>query len=164
MNIEIVQGNILDQKVSVIINPTNLNGYMGYGVGKAIVRAGGIEIENQAVAKAPILIGEPVMTTAGSLPFEAIIHTSTIDDSSQVLEKGLISKSLLGALLTADEAGFESVAVPGMGSGVGKLSVKDTAQAMFSAIEAFKPIHLKNIILVDLDLPVIMAWKELQKK
>ena len=83
MVIEISKGNILEQKVDVLISPAHVSGYMGYGVAKAIVRAGGIKIENEAVDASPLIIGDAVFTTAGSLKFEGIIHTATIDDSNE---------------------------------------------------------------------------------
>jgi len=42
---------------------------MGGGVSGALRQAGGIEIEQEAMSKAPIPVGEAVFTTAGKLPF-----------------------------------------------------------------------------------------------
>src|SRR5680860_187781 len=122
MEIEIKKGDILKEKVEVIVNPANVTGYMGYGVAKAIVKAGGEEIEKEALAKAPILLGEPIVTKAGKLPFKAIVHSATIDDSRDKIEKGIVGKAVLNALFVADELGYTSVAIPGIGTGVGGVS------------------------------------------
>jgi O-acetyl-ADP-ribose deacetylase len=47
---------------------------MGSGVAGAIKQAGGEEIEQEAVAKGPIKVGEAVATGAGTLPHRAVIH------------------------------------------------------------------------------------------
>lgn len=164
MEIIIKLGNILEEKGDALINPANATGYMGYGVSKAIVHAGGKEIENEAVAKAPILIGEPVVTTAGKLPYKSVIHTSTIDDSTEKIEKGIISKALLGALYVADELKYSSLVVPGMGTGVGDVKTEVAAKAMMEAIEAFKPQHVSKITLIDLKEEMVEAWKKSLKK
>lgn len=164
MKIEIKRGNILEEKADALVNPANSSGYMGYGVSKAIVLAGGREIEKEAVEKAPILVGEPVITTAGKLPFKAIIHTATVDDTTEKIERGIISKALIGALFVVDELGYNSIVVPGMGTGIGGVEPEVSAVAMFEAVKAFTPIHISKITFVDLRDEMVEAWKKAEKK
>ena len=160
MEISIQNTDIRKVEADSIICPTHVTGYMGYGVAKALAYEGGKEIENEAISKAPIIIGEPVVTGAGKLPFKSIIHASTIDDVNVKIEPGLISKSLIGALYIADDLGYQTLAVPGMGTGIGGLDVKTAAKAMFAAINSFKPINIKKIILADLSKEMTQAWEE----
>ena len=160
MMIEILKGNILDQKVDVLVSPAHVSGYMGYGVAKAIVRAGGVKIENEAVEASPLIIGDAIFTTAGSLRFKGVIHTATIDDSNEKIESGLISKAILGALLLADDLGYKSVAVSGMGTGVGGVSFSDAAKAMHAPLHKFVPHSLERVVLVDLSDEMVDAWKK----
>lgn len=164
MQIEIKKGNLLEQNVEVIVNPANATGYMGNGVAKAIVKKGGRVIEDEAVKNAPILIGEPVITTAGTLPFKVIVHTATIDDINDKIERGTISKALIGALYVIDEGGYQSVAIPGMATGLGGTDTEVAAEAMIEAIKVFKPINIKQLILVDLNDEMVEAWKKYLKK
>ena len=53
--------------IGAIVNPANSMGTMGGGVALAIMGAGGKEIEDEAIEKAPIPIGKAVPTTAGKL-------------------------------------------------------------------------------------------------
>jgi len=78
MRIEILKGSLLDAPAEVIVNPANSRGYMGGGVAGVIKRFGGEEIEEEALRKAPIPIGEAVLTTAGRLRFKGVIHAPTI--------------------------------------------------------------------------------------
>ena len=68
MAIIIEKGDLTQVKCDVIVNPANSSGYMGGGVAGAIKRAGGSIIEKQAIAQAPIPVGEAVITTGGNLP------------------------------------------------------------------------------------------------
>ncbi len=159
MKIEIRLGNILDQKVDALVTPANASGYMGYGVAKAIVHAGGRDIEKQAVNQAPLVIGDAIFTTAGTLPFRGIIHTATLDNPNEELKQGNISKAFLGAALLADELECTSIAVSGMGTGQVGISHDVAAQAMRNAVADIKPQHLQKIIFVDLDEGMVDAWE-----
>jgi O-acetyl-ADP-ribose deacetylase (regulator of RNase III) len=164
MEITIKQGDLLKQEVDAIVNPANATGYMGYGAAKAIVKAGGIEIEEEAVRQAPLIIGDAILTTAGKLPFKAIIHTATLDNTNEPLEQGNVSKALLGAALEADEAGFKTIAIPGMGTGIVGLPPDVVAQAMREALKDVKPMNLEKIILVDLNEDVVESWERYFRK
>ncbi len=159
MEIRIVKGTILDQRVDALVSPAHATGYMGYGVAKAIVQAGGKEIEDDAVAQAPLIIGDAIHTTAGTLPYKGVIHTATIDNPNDELTQVNITKALLGALLLADDMGYVSLAVPGMGTGVAGMGYDMAAQAMRDALKVFKPRSVDLVVLVDLNEEMVEAWK-----
>lgn len=81
MEIEVLLGSLLDVKADAIVNPANSYGYMGGGVAGVIKRAGGEEIEREAIKKAPIPVGSAVITTAGRLPFKGVIHAPTMEET-----------------------------------------------------------------------------------
>jgi O-acetyl-ADP-ribose deacetylase (regulator of RNase III) len=70
---------------------------------------------------------------------------------------GLATKA---ALIEADEHGLESVALPGMGTGVGGVSPRDAAAMMIREIKSYSPRSLKSVILVDVDEVMVAAWRE----
>ena len=74
MEPEVVEGDITKLEVDAIANAANDRLWMGAGVAGAIKRAGGEEIEREAVAKGPIPVGEAVATGAGSLPARWVVH------------------------------------------------------------------------------------------
>jgi len=163
MNIKIKKGNLLEQKVDVIVNPANSSGYMGYGAAKAIAKEGGEIIEREAVNKAPLYIGDAIITNAGVLPFKGVIHTATLDDPNQEILSSNISKALLGAVLLADDLGFKSIAVPGMGTGAAGLDFNKAAKAMFLSLKKFKPRFLEQIVFVDLNDDMVKAWEKIDE-
>jgi len=160
INIEIKKGDLLKEKVDAIVNPANATGYMGYGAAKAIVAAGGRQIETEAVAEAPLIIGDALQTTAGSLPFKAVLHTATMDDPNEPLSPANISKAVLGAVLMADDLGYKSVAIPGIGTGLAEVPYKESAKAMINPLKKFVPHSLEKIVFIDLNDEMVDAWKE----
>ncbi|MGH3031691.1 MAG: macro domain-containing protein, partial [Gaiellaceae bacterium] len=74
MDLEVVEGDITALDVDAIANAANDRLWMGAGVAGAIKRAGGEEIEREAVAKGPITVGEAVATGGGRLLARYVIH------------------------------------------------------------------------------------------
>jgi O-acetyl-ADP-ribose deacetylase (regulator of RNase III) len=68
MELEVFDGDITQLEVDAIANAANNHLWMGSGVAGAIRRAGGDEIEDEAVALGPIEVGDAVATGAGRLP------------------------------------------------------------------------------------------------
>ena len=159
MRIEIEEGSILDQEVDAIVNAANSQGEMGGGVAGAIRRAGGEQINAAAVARAPIPVGQAVTTTAGSLPFRAVIHAPTMEQPGMRIPARNVRAATAAALRAATAAGFKSIAVPGMGTGVGGVKVEDAAREMVAAIRATAPRSLERLVLVDVDPAMVAAWR-----
>ena len=67
MKLEVVEGDIAALAVDAVANAANDHLWMGAGVAGALKRAGGAEIEREAVSKGPIPLGEAVATGAGRL-------------------------------------------------------------------------------------------------
>ena len=67
-SLETERGDISQAKVDAVVNAANNHLWMGSGVAGALKRAGGLEIEREAVAKGPLQVGEAVVTNGGALP------------------------------------------------------------------------------------------------
>ncbi|MFN3471172.1 MAG: ADP-ribose-binding protein [Aquificaceae bacterium] len=160
MQIEVLLGSLLEVEADAIVNPANSYGYMGGGVAGVIKRAGGEEIEREAIEKAPIPVGSAVITTAGRLPFKGVIHAPTMEEPAMETTEEKVRKAVRASLHLADKLGFESIAMPGMGTGVGRLPKDVAGRAMIEEIRAFKPVNLKKVILVDLDSQMVEEWRK----
>jgi len=159
MQITVVQGSILDADARVIVNAANGLGLMGGGVAGVIKRAAGAEVEREAVKHAPIRVGKAVLTSGGKTKFEGIIHAPTMPEPGMRIAARNVSLATQAALALADEKCFESIAVPGMGTGVGGVAHADAARAMVDAVRAFMPRALKSVVLVDVDPAMVEAWR-----
>ena len=118
LELDVVDGDITQLEVDAIANAANDHLWMGAGVAGAIRRAGGDEIEDEAVALGPIKVGDAVATGAGRLPARYVIHGAVMGQDLQTNGK-LIGRTTLRCLEVADELGLESIALPAFGTGVG---------------------------------------------
>jgi O-acetyl-ADP-ribose deacetylase (regulator of RNase III) len=160
MEIVIIEGSLLQVEADLIVNPANSLGYMGGGVAGVIKRVGGSIIEEEAVIKAPIPIGSAIITTAGSLPFKGVIHAPTMEEPAMETTEEKVRKAVRASLELADKMGFKSIAMPGMGTGVGKLPKDIAAKAMIEEIKSFKAVNLEKVLLVDIDKELVQRWRD----
>jgi len=160
IEIEIQKGDITKVQADAIVNPSNSFGWMGGGSAGAIKRQGGDLIEKQVVDQAPLEIGKAVLTTAGKLPYKGVIHAPTMISPTEKANPYDVQMSVRGALILADDMKFKTIAMPGMGTGIGDFPKEDAAKLMIAEIKKFNPISLERVILVDLDKKLVDAWKK----
>jgi len=60
----------------------------------------------------------------------------------------------------ADEQGFQSIALPGLGTGVGRVFPQEAAREMILEIQRFNPECLQSIVLIDIDPIMVQAWRD----
>jgi O-acetyl-ADP-ribose deacetylase (regulator of RNase III) len=143
--LEVVDGDITQLDVDAVANAANDHLWMGSGVAGAIKRAGGEEIEREAVAKGPIPVGEAVATGAGRLTARHVIHGAVMGQDLRTSE-GLIRATTLSCLRVADELGLRSIALPAFGTGVGGFPVDDCARIMTAAVRSHGPGTLERVV------------------
>jgi O-acetyl-ADP-ribose deacetylase len=160
MKIEVVQGSILDVEADAIVNPANSGGSMGGGVAGVIRRAAGSEVEEEAIKSAPIPVGSAIVTKGGASRFSGIIHAPTMTRPAEAIPVENVRKATRAALQVAEEKKIERIALPGMGTGVGRVSPKEAARVMVEEIAAFKGRSLQKVILVDVAPEMVSAWRE----
>jgi O-acetyl-ADP-ribose deacetylase (regulator of RNase III) len=125
--------------------PTPL--WLGSGVAGAISAAGGPDIEEEAISKGPIRLGQAVETTAGNLPNKYIIHSAAMgylpEDQAVTKRPGsqssaaIIREATLNSLALADRLNCRSIAFPALATGVGGFPVEECAAVMLAAARDF---------------------------
>ena len=138
MKLEIVTGDLLDQPVAVIVNAWNRNIIpwwllLPQGVSGAIKRSAGHQPFRELARKGPIPLGSAVLTSAGKLPFQAIIHVAGINLLWRSSEKS-VRDSVTNAMKLVTENKFESVAFPLIGSGSGGAKQERAKQWMLDEL------------------------------
>jgi O-acetyl-ADP-ribose deacetylase len=131
--IELWNGDICELEVDAIVNAANASLWMSTGVGGAIKRVGGDEIEFAAVRQAPVALGESVVTPAGKLAARAVIHAVSLDRDRRT-SASIIDAAVRSALARAREIGATSIAFPAMGTGVGGFPLEDGALVTVKAV------------------------------
>ncbi len=140
VKVRLVEGDITELATDAIVNAANNHFWMGAGVAGAIKRKGGVEIEQEAMAKGPQPVGEAIVTGAGRLNARYVIHAAVMgQDLTTDAEK--IGNATYNALLRAHELGLESIAFPALGTGVGGFSLQEAARVMYEATERFLKEH-----------------------
>jgi O-acetyl-ADP-ribose deacetylase (regulator of RNase III)/ADP-ribose pyrophosphatase YjhB (NUDIX family) len=145
--IKIVQADITELEVGAIVNAANNKLVMGGGLAGAIKRKGGRSIEDEAVKKGPIKIGQALATSAGSLKAKYVIHAATMGMDFQT-DEIKIRDSARSALKVAEELKVTSIAFPALGCGVGGFSLLAAAKIM--AQEVFRHLRERSSCLKEI--------------
>ena len=143
--LEVVAGDITALDVDAIANAANDRLWMGAGVAGAIKRAGGNEIEREAMAKGPIAIGDAVATRAGALRARWVVHGAVMGQDLRTSAE-LIESTTRRCLEVADELGCESLALPAFGTGVGGFRLDECARLMVAAVRRHEPRTLSRVV------------------
>ena len=162
MPIIIQQGDLTQILCDAIVNPANSFGYMGGGVAGAIKRVGGIEIEREAVSKAPIGVGKAIFTTAGNLKCRYVLHAPTMKQPAMKISLENVKLATKAALELGVKLNLNSIAIPGMGTGVGGVPVEDAAKAIVNLVKEFEN-KFEKIILIDRNNDMVESFKRFYK-
>jgi len=145
--IKVVLGDITEIRADAIVNAANNKLLMGGGVAGVIKKKGGKVIEEEAVKKGPIEIGEAVETSAGELAAKYVIHAATMgmDFKTDEVKIRDASRSALGL---AEKLKVSSIAFPALGCGTGGFPLLASAKIM--AQEVLKHLRQENTSLKEI--------------
>jgi len=115
--LELVQGDITEQATDAIVNAANEQLVLGGGVAGAIRRKGGPAIQAECSLKAPINVGEAVMTTGGNLKARYVIH-AVGPRMGEGNEDAKLGNATASVLRVAGENGLRSVAFCAISTGI----------------------------------------------
>ncbi|MGM0555908.1 MAG: O-acetyl-ADP-ribose deacetylase [Myxococcota bacterium] len=142
--IRLIQGDITEQDVEAVVNAANSSLMGGGGVDGAIHRKGGDailkeckEIRNDEYPDG-LPTGEAVLTTAGKLPADHVIHTvgpRWKDGHSG--ERDQLADAYRNSLEIAEEEGLESVAFPSISTGAYGYPIDQAARVALETVADF---------------------------
>ena len=161
IKIEVYHGDITQLELDALVNAANNRLWMGGGVAGALKRVGGKEIEDEAVKKGPIPVGEVVVTGAGKLEAKYIIHAVVMgQDLKTDAEK--IRQATRNSLLRGDELNIKSLAFPALGTGVGGFPLGECARIMISEVRQYSAgeTGLNRVVFVLFDQPACQVFKQ----
>ena len=139
--LEIVPGDITELPVDAIVNPANTELRMDGGVAGAIKRVFGEGVEREALALAPIKVGEAVATTTADHPaVQWVIHAAVMGPDLKT-DADTIATATRAALDVADRCHARSVAMPAFGTGVGGFPAYECANIMLAEAVSYIREH-----------------------
>jgi len=138
MEARIVEGDLLDQETDAIVNTWNRNIIpwwllLPQGVSGAIKRRAGLQPFREVARFGPLALGRAVHTSAGRLPYRAIIHVAGIDLLWRA-SSASIQDSVRNAVYLAESLGLRSLAFPVIGAGSGGFNAAEAERLMLEAL------------------------------
>ena len=122
MEIKVVAGDIVDQRVDAVVNAANSGLMGGGGVDGAILRAGGslqLQARRELVERIGSLpAGHAAWTEAGTMPARWVIHVVGPVHSRAEDRRDLLASCYREALRVADELRARTVAFPAVSAGI----------------------------------------------
>lgn len=149
--IEVVEGDLLDQDVDVIVNAWNRNVIpwwllLPQGVSGAIKKRGGTGPFKELRKRGAIPLGGAVLTSAGKLPFKAIIHVAGINLLWRPSERS-IRDSVRNAMAVAEKHAFRSIAFPLIGAGSGGFNQERATEIMLDELRKAEPLLAVKVVV-----------------
>jgi O-acetyl-ADP-ribose deacetylase len=144
--IRVRQGDLTTFEGDAVVNAANTRLALEKGVAGAIRQAGGAVIQQECDRLAPIDMGQGVVTGGGKLTARLVIHVAIIGDEPTTVDT--IRSATASALRLAAEHGAARIAMPVLGSGIGRIPFDEAAGAMLAVIlESPDADHLDVIVL-----------------
>ena len=151
----LVKGDISELEVDAFVHDITEDLKLGSGFGSAIQQRGGIVIQKELDAHGHLPVGEAVITQAGILKAEYIIHTNGPKFKEED-EEGKLRSAVRSVLRIADEKGVKRLAIPPIGTGLYQVPLDLCARVMVDTVSE----HLSNGSTVDEVLFVVQDTRE----
>ncbi|MCX8095178.1 MAG: macro domain-containing protein [Caldisericia bacterium] len=151
--IQVVMGDITEEETDAIVNAANRHLSHGGGVAGAIVKKGGLVIQEESnkiiEARGPLKTGEAVITTAGNLPCKYVIHTvGPVWGEGDEEEK--LKKAIESALQVATENLISSISIPAISCGIFGFPKKRGTEIIYKTVKDYLKKRQTTIKLVRL--------------
>jgi O-acetyl-ADP-ribose deacetylase (regulator of RNase III) len=137
--IRLIRGDITDLEVEAFVFDITSDCQIGSGYGGAIAQRGGKAIQDELNAIGSLPTGEAVVTGAGQMKAQHIIHTN----GPKFLEPGTeekLRKATKSVLRRADEKRITELALPPIGTGMYQVPLDLCARVMVDTVTE----HLEN--------------------
>jgi O-acetyl-ADP-ribose deacetylase (regulator of RNase III) len=140
IEIKLVEGDITLSDAEAITNPANSQLMHGGGLAGLLSRKAGpsFQIESSQWVKenGPVSHESPAHTSAGELPYKAVIHAvGPVWGSGD--EERKLSAAVGGSLQLAEDLRLKSLALPAISTGIFQYPVEKAARVIFSAARDF---------------------------
>jgi O-acetyl-ADP-ribose deacetylase (regulator of RNase III) len=155
--LQVIQGDITKVEVDAIVNAANTSLLGGGGVDGAIHRAGGsaileacIKIRNK---QGGCDVGEAVITTAGNLPANFVIHTvGPVWNGGNSNEEDLLASAYNNSLKLAVDNNVQTIAFPNISTGIYRFPKERAAAIAIRTVSDFINNHsFTRIVFVCFD-------------
>ena len=134
--LRVVKGDITDLDVQAFVFDITPDLKLGSGYGGAIAQRGGPSIQEELDALGGLEVGQAVVTGAGNMKAEYIVHTVGPKFQEEDEERKM-RDAVRSALRSAAEKGIRRIAFPPLGSGMYFMPVEKSASLIVEAVRSF---------------------------
>jgi len=163
--IQFLKGDITEMAVDAVVNAANTALQMEGGVAAAIRTKGGERIQEECEALAPVRLGAAVVTSAGNLKANFVIHAATMRPKQEATAES-IRLATRACLMRAEEKALRSIAFSALGAGATSLSPAESAAIMLKAVREHIQVRttLERIYFVLPDDATLQVFQEAYEK
>ena len=140
-NVIVQHGSLFSSSVDAIVSPANSFGYMDGGVDKVISETLGWDLSKKLQEKIrvftefnEILVGDALVVQTGNEDYPNLISAPTMRLPAKINDIVDVYLASRAAVYTALVYGFSSIAMTGMGTGVGAVPYDRAAHTMLTGI------------------------------
>jgi O-acetyl-ADP-ribose deacetylase (regulator of RNase III) len=140
MEFTVVQGDIANREADALVNAAGTSLRMGSGVAGSLRRNANGPINEDAMEKGPVDLGDVAVTDAYDLEADSVIHAAAMPhygDGRATSES--IHTATRNSLEKADELGCESVVLPVLGTGAAGFDFREGARYVCEAVRDYEP-------------------------
>lgn len=148
-SVKILKGDISDQDTTGIVNSAGTSLRMGTGVAGSLRKKGGEKLNQSAIVKGPVDVGDCVRTKGFDLEADQVYHAASMPhygDSKSTPES--IKNSLTKAFEMAESDNIESISVPLIGCGLGGVPVTTGARVIRDTINEIEFDSIQDIRII----------------
>ncbi|XP_033104491.1 protein mono-ADP-ribosyltransferase PARP14-like isoform X2 [Anneissia japonica] len=157
--------------VDVIVNAANDRLQHVGGLAKAIVDAGGKEIQKEsdkimtARGNRKLITGEVIVTDAGNLPCKKIIHAvgPRYTDQTKAKSKRLLMSAVMSVYEEAEKRGLTSIGMPAISAGIYGYPLKSCTQTILGATKEYFDENprskIEKVYFLSVDIKVCQELK-----
>ena len=150
--VRLVRGDVTELDVEAFVFYAQPDLALGSGFGTAISVRGGPSIKKELDDLSPVETGQVVVTAAGKLRADWIVHAVGPRFNEEDTE-GKLRTTVLNALNAAEEKGAKRVALPPMGAGFYAVPLEVCSRVMVEAIQSYLEgeTQLEEVVICVMD-------------
>ncbi len=126
-------GVLAETPAAALLNPVDGDWQPATAAARRIELAAGAEVEAQRRALGELPAGSAVITSAGTLPAQFLIHV-VVRSREEGVTRGGVRRALQNGLRRAVEWGIPDLAMPPLGTGAGNLDAEESAAIMLPVL------------------------------
>lgn len=145
--IEVRLGELAETQAAAYLRPITADGAAATAAARRLELTAGPAMAEQLLRLGEIPVGSAVITGAGSLPAEYVIHV-VVRSVEEPVSADLVRRGLVNGLRRLEEWGVESVALPLLGTGPGCLDAESAAAVVVPLLQEWRIQHPCRIVIV----------------